>query len=123
MSRRQIANLESHIVVEEGDVYGLMNELDKVQLANGKSQIANREDKIDFFSSIQKLARGNLQTQLSVLEKLLNSEDAGKVFNILAYSVDAERQVKMADYDVAVKSGKLEYEEVLLTYLLDSSIL
>ena len=128
VGKRHIAHSAWHMAVGEGDVYGLINELDKVELVSTSGVgiatpvLRGRNDdsnKIDFFSAIQRLAKGNLQTQLPVLERLLNNEDAGKIFNILAYSVDAEKQVKMADYDVAVKSGKLEYEEALLNFVLN----
>ena len=122
-----ISNYQHLIINFVGDCYGLINELDKMELggveiatsvARGDLPRNYGTNKIDFFSAIQRLARENLQTQLPVLERLLDNEDPGKVFNVLAYSVDSNKQVRMADYDVAVKSGKLEYEEVLLDFVL-----
>jgi len=40
-------------------------------------------------------------------------DPAAKIFNILAAQA-GEKIPRMADYDIAVKSGKLDYEEVLL---------
>ena len=47
--------------------------------------------------------------------------DPAMIFNISAASpyLTKEQKVKMADYDVAIKSGKLEYNEVLLSMMLE----
>lgn len=60
------------------------------------------------FCSFSRAAR------LAALEKLFRGRhDAGMVFNRLAYR-DARKVPVFADYDVLVKSGKLDYEEALL---------
>ncbi|TSC96136.1 MAG: hypothetical protein Athens101426_490 [Parcubacteria group bacterium Athens1014_26] len=54
--------------------------------------------------------------RLAALEEFLSrSQEPAMIFNMIAvspYGSPAWKQ-KMADYDVAIKSGKLEYEEVL----------
>lgn len=110
-------SLKILINVPEGDCLQLINELDKAELSTLKVQ-EFKNLKIDFFSSIQQIAKGDLKAKLSNLEILLENDDPAKVFNLLAYSVRPEEQIKMADYDVAVKSGKLEYEEALLDFIL-----
>jgi len=61
---------------------------------------------------------------LVALEIILSDrkDDPARVFNSLAYRLGSEGEARLyADYDVAVKSGKLEYEEVLLELALGVS--
>ena len=59
-----------------------------------------------------------MRTRLAALETLLVSGDPPpKIFNILA-SQWREKTHQMAEYDFAVKSGKLEYDDVLLALVL-----
>ncbi len=92
-----------------GDTWGLVNEIDRLALG-GSPQSVLKE--VDFFSSINNFSRsGSAASRLPTLERLLYSEDSAKVFNVLA-SISPKKSL-MANYDVAIKSGKLEYEEVL----------
>ena len=64
------------------------------------------------------MAHGDLQTKISTLERLLAEKgDGAKIFNVLAYQ-KKEHIVQFADYDVAIKSGKIDYEEALLDFVL-----
>ena len=76
-----------------------------------------------FFSQLYALS-GNrpLKQKIVSLEVLLNSEEPAKIFNILAASSrNQPAEIKrFADYDVAVKSGKIDYEEALLDLCLFS---
>ena len=59
--------------------------------------------------------------RLIALEKLIGErgDDPARIFNGLAYQLkNAEEAQMYADYDIAVKAGKLEYEEVLLAIAL-----
>ena len=59
--------------------------------------------------------------KLGLLEKPFPSEkEATYIFNSLAYIAKGKDIVRMADYDVAVKSGNLEYEEALLDFVLSA---
>ena len=98
-----------------GNSWAAVNELEKIHLSGGKykSEIRN----IDFFPALSAISRG----KLSALERLfLQKEDAAKIFNILAaYMTNrGERVMEFADYDIAVKSGKLDYETALLDFCL-----
>ncbi|HEY4500086.1 MAG TPA: hypothetical protein VJH70_03135 [Candidatus Paceibacterota bacterium] len=107
-----------------GDTWGIVTELDKIALM-GKSVITkiflekhlDEAAPINIFNALNQFRDGrDMGARLATLEKLLiNSEDPGKLFNILAISPysDSTWKQKMADYDTAIKSGKLEYEEVL----------
>jgi DNA polymerase III delta subunit len=60
----------------------------------------------------------DMRSRLSTLERLLAMNDApAKIFNILA-SQWREKTPQMAEFDFAVKSGKLEYEEALVDLVL-----
>ena len=106
------------ISVYQGDCLAVVNELDKRALA--ANAVINAPDQLmAFFPAIQALARRDASKKFTALEQLLYNEDVGRVFNILAYSVSGKDQLKMADYDAAVKSGKLDYEEALLDFLIN----
>jgi DNA polymerase III delta subunit len=61
----------------------------------------------------------NWAEKMALLEGLfLQKKEAAYVFNSLAYIAKGKDIVRMADYDVAVKSGNMEYEEALLEFIL-----
>jgi DNA polymerase III delta subunit len=113
--------------------WGVVTELDKISLFGRKLVDVGDLQKIgDFYKSpnvfnfiglffkTYKSYRSNRTYEqrlaLKNLESLfLSHEEPKKIFNILA-SMSRSRELinKLADYDVAVKSGKLDYEEVLL---------
>lgn len=111
----------------QGDSWGLINELDKLSLFDrkffGVDDLKNLIDyyrpisSSDFFSRIKNFSFSRSLTQkMENLEILLKDEDPAKIFNFLA-SFSSNQPVliqRFADYDAAVKSGKMEYEEVLL---------
>ncbi len=98
------------------DIWFAVNELDKLALG-GKPEHDFAYP--NFFSLLQRLKKSALASRLSALSFLLCSEEPAAVFNIMASQVDGDLKTKMADYDVAIKSGKLEYEEALLDLALN----
>ncbi len=116
-----------------GDNWGLINELDKLSLFDSISFDSNRlKNLIDdfrplatdqFFGQLYALSVNRpLKQKIIGLEVLLNNEEPAKIFNILAASSrNQPAEIKrFADYDVAVKSGKIDYEEALLNLCLFS---
>ncbi len=98
------------------DTWGLVNEIERLALGGNPETVLREQD---FFSAISQLEYGKAASaKLPILERLMNSEDPAKIFNILAAM--ARNKNKMADYDLAIKSGKLEYEEVLTDLALSS---
>lgn len=125
---RGLAMDESAISMLEGafggDMWGLITELDKFSLLGSKKITGKMcakilaPDKGDFMALIRRLAFGAGKEKLSALECLLGERsDAAKVFHVLSYQ-KKEHALLFADYDVAVKSGKVDYEEVLLDWVL-----
>ncbi len=106
------------------DTWGLVTELRVASLAGKVSGRLENDtmERGNIFNKISELRRGNLRITLPVLERLLDSEDAAKIFNLLAYQVGVNEKVKFADYDVMIKSGKMDYEEALLGYVIESSV-
>ncbi len=106
-----------------GDSWGLATEIEK--LASFAPKITARElDRFDleaapaYWPLIMGVRHAELRKRLAALETLFMIGDpAPKIFNILAAQW-RERTRDMAEYDVAVKSGKLEYDEALLALVL-----
>lgn len=102
------------------DMWGIVTELEKMSFS-GNVSVEERVQS-NFFFLTQRLKGGRTVAERMVaLERLMSEqkEDAGRVFNSLAFKLSNGRQARQyADYDVAVKSGKSDYEEVLLSIAL-----
>ncbi len=103
-----------------GDSWGAIQELEKLALLKpmpiSLAVLKNCGVQVegDFFSYISGWFRKPVPGRLLNLEKLLASKnDPAKVFNVLAYQ-DSNMLRRFADYDVEIKSGRLEYDEALL---------
>jgi DNA polymerase III delta subunit len=112
-------------MVYQGSSWALVTELQKLSSFNagsgaGKTIEKNDLDFLDleaapnYWALLNGLKNYDPRIRLSTLEKLFSINDpAPKIFNILAAQA-GEKIPRMAEYDLAVKSGKLDYEEVLL---------
>ena len=104
------------------DLWGLSTEIEKIALggAAGKTGTVG-----DFYGLVGSLKYGgDLKRKIISLEKLLDGrgDDAAYVFNMLGFGLKETSQLrKLAGYDLSVKRGGLEYEEVLLDYILSST--
>jgi DNA polymerase III delta subunit len=111
----------------KGDSWGLINELDKLSLLSQKDPIDTQDLKKigdypyqspNIFTFINAIIRNwSLSQRITTLEKLfIGQEEPVKIFNILASLNWLPKKLlqKLADYDVMVKSGKMDYEEVLV---------
>ncbi len=109
--------------VYAGNSWGLITELAK--LAAFKSRIARQDlDTLDlevspiYWPTLMGTRSPDVRNRLFALETLIAIGDPpAKIFNILA-SQWREKTNEMAEYDFAVKSGKLEYDDALLALLL-----
>ena len=97
------------------DTWTIVTELDKMAL-NGSPTL--RKPKADFFMLTNTLKGSrDIRQKLVALEFILSDrkDDAARVFNSLSYRLNSKQEAAtLAAYDVAVKSGKLDYEEVLV---------
>lgn len=111
----------------EGDIWGLVNELGKISLFSAKKQIDTADligigdygykspDIFSFMSAVIK--NWPLPQKVVELEKLfIAGEEPLKIFNIMASLKWLPKDLirKVADYDVMMKSGKVDCEEVLV---------
>jgi len=126
-SRNLIFDLESRdflLLAYAGDSWGLIQELDLLALLDEKTitkklldNYASITSPLDIFSLLGDFVYSQrVSERLSALEILFDhSEDPVKIFNMLgAMMRTSAEKIKMADYDAAIKSGKLEYPEALL---------
>jgi len=115
--------------VYNGDSWGLATELDKLSLFDERDitlSILKKHLQAAFSVNVFNEIRGlnysrDFGERLGILEKLFSSgADSGKLFNLAAAFMNSpESKIKAADYDVAVKSGKLEYEEALISLVIE----
>ena len=94
------------------DNWGIVTELDKLALGGSVTQSLPQASLFQMLFKLQK--RFPLNVRMSTLEKLLVDEDSAKIFNLLAYQKNVAARDVFANYDVLVKSGKLDYEAVLI---------
>ncbi|MST04344.1 MAG: hypothetical protein EXS49_02140 [Candidatus Pacebacteria bacterium] len=110
------ANIEEVAEIFEGKTFEAMMELERISLGE-KSDTKTIIP--EFFPLIQKLKNGrSVSEKIVTLEYLLINNDSAKIFNILSSLMGPKTKPIMADYDIAVKSGKLEYDEAILYYCL-----
>lgn len=112
------------------NTWDMISELDKLALLDEKKITKKILEKhidalpvVDIFSHLNKIrASRDVGGKLALLEDLLSgNNDPAMIFNMTAASpyLDKTQKIKMADYDAAVKTGKLEYDEVLLSMMLE----
>lgn len=105
--------------IYQWNTWGLETELEKLAGCKGAVSLKVLESLDlellpDYWSVFNGLRSADLNKRLWALEKMFcKNEPAPKIFNILA-SQWREKIPQFAAYDLAVKSGKLEYEEILL---------
>ncbi len=104
------------------NLWGIITELDALALEKkGAHETLEDHDLLhaDFFGLIRMLRPGApLPQLLPALEILLDRDDPAKIFNMLAALASPNEKPLYADYDIAVKSGKLDYDTALLDAVL-----
>ncbi len=107
----------------ENDTWRMATELDRLASKGGVISIndlnsLDGQTVFNLWGALNQLRGSVLSQRLYTLEKIfMNQEPAAKIFNIMAAQAGGETP-RFAEYDVAIKSGKLEYEEVLLDFVL-----
>ncbi len=112
--------------VYKGNTWGLVTELDK--LSNFKQGAITKKDlegldlevAPNYWAILNSLKSREIRNRLWALEKMLAMGDPPpKIFNILA-SQWKEKIPAMAEYDLKIKSGKLDYEEAILDLVISN---
>lgn len=106
----------------------VVNELEKLYLANLSQpiKVANLINIVDWPSTEQLFitVRRFLQTKdekkkVIIMDRLLSDgDDPAYVFNMIAYQSKGSKALEMADMDVMIKSGKIDYESAILKLVL-----
>lgn len=122
------------IKIFKNDTWGLVTELEKLELLyspakDKKISAKDLENLITYFEEpalfqfIDAVSKNkHFSQKIFNLENLiLNKEDGAKIFNIFATRpfLNFETIKALADYDVLVKSGKLDYELALFDMILN----
>lgn len=98
------------------DIWAIVTELDKLALMSKRE--LPRAASSDYFKTINAFRGGKtVKDRILNLETLLSDrgDEPAKVFNMLGFGFASSELINMlADYDVMIKSGKLDYEEALL---------
>lgn len=118
------ADIKALISSFSGDLWAVSSELDKLSSAKTRDFPDAGTEGPSYFELLNALKSARIrEKKLIALEIILYKlkEDPARVFNGLAYSAPRGTSPElwfsvMADYDVAVKSGKMDYEEALLDF-------
>ncbi|MFH0806622.1 MAG: hypothetical protein V1885_02785 [Candidatus Brennerbacteria bacterium] len=107
------------------------SELDRIALASFPSPVTRENlerltawlPSEELYSGLRPVYAGvSPLERLTALERLfLGPEPAARIFNTVAYAISGASVVALAAYDIAVKSGKLEYEEALTDFAVSAS--
>ncbi len=113
--------------VYQGNTWGIITELQKLAgFASKDGAVIDKKDlnafdleiAPNYWGLMNGLKSYDLKNRLYAFESMLALGDpAAKIFNILA-SQWQEKIPHMAEYDLAVKSGKVDYEEALVDLLI-----
>ena len=107
-----------------GDLWAIDSELDKLAVAQNRDLSGLASSGPSYFEALNAFKYAKTRDKkLIALETLLYKlkEDPARVFNGIAYfapkGFSSEKWFEiMADYDIAVKSGRMGYEEALLDF-------
>lgn len=123
--------LSSYIASSKEKSWLVVNELEKLNLAllpqpislvNLRHIIRFEKKEALFTTAINILKKRDFHNGLVLLEKMfLQKEAPAYIFNSLCFAAGGENALRLADYDVSVKSGGLEYEEALTDFVLQAS--
>ena len=112
--------------IYQGDTWGVITELQKLAGFAEDGAVIDKKDlnvfdleiAPNYWGLMNGLKSYDLKNRLYAFESMLALGDpAAKIFNILA-SQWQEKIPHMAEYDLAVKSGKVDYEEALVDLLI-----
>lgn len=104
----------------QGDSWRFATEMQKLAGRKDKAiEVADLarfglEETPDIWQALMRFKKSSASARLAILDSAFhNSEPAAKLFNILS-SVWQENTPRFAEYDLAIKTGKIDYEEALV---------
>lgn len=109
----------SWLTHQELEKISLLNFPEPISLSDLKKAINWTAKEVVFRTVNRFLGPSKFQEKLAYLEKLfLQKEAPAYIFNSLSYRASGRAAVKLADYDISIKSGGLDYEEALTDFLI-----
>lgn len=109
----------SWVAINELEKISLLGPVQPVKLDDLKKIIVSASNDEVFKAARQIMWSRDWVQKIRVLERLLlQKKEAAYIFNSLAFLAKGREIIKMADYDVSIKSGNLDYEEALLDFIL-----
>lgn len=103
-----------------GDVAAIATELDMLSLIPAGEQKAVLQgygrEAFDFFGMMRNVGNNVPEQKVPIIFRMGLHEDAGKIFNILSAFVSGEKKRLMADHDIAIKTGLLDYDLALTDF-------
>lgn len=111
----------------KGKSWAAVNALDMISLGNFKKTIPLDDIKVFFRIGFEEeayrmaqdfLLGGRWEAKLAVLERAFHGVADAHFFNSLGFQARGMDAMALANYDIAVKSGNLEYEEALTSFAL-----
>jgi DNA polymerase III delta subunit len=112
----------SVLAVRELEKLYLLGLRGEIQLTRLQTAIRFEKKEAVWRAASAILGRGSVGRKLGVLERvLLQREAPSYVFNSLGFQARDRQALRLADYDISLKSGGLEYEEALTDFILSSS--
>ncbi len=110
--------------IYQNNTWGLITELEKLSNLGSRHITKSDLERLslealpNYWAVLAGLRGYDISSRLSALDQLFSqNEPPPKIFNILA-SQWREKTPEMAEYDLMVKSGKLEYEEALVDLII-----
>lgn len=115
-------DIKSLISTYNGDLWAIKSELDKLSSVSNFEDMIQKKEEFNYFEllNVFKFAKTREKKIISLEIMLCKlKEDPARIFNSLAYyppkGINKETWFTiMANYDIAVKSGKMDYEDALL---------
>lgn len=110
---------KSWVAVQELDKFALAGFPSPISLGSARAIIYWRERGEVYILARRILETSDKKKKISFLETLfLEKADPAYIFNSLAFQARGENAIELADYDVSIKSGGLDYEEALTEFVI-----
>lgn len=125
-----LRTLVSILGVLENKSWVVVSEIEKLALLGIRrvssediKEYMNFASKNVVYEETRKILRTrNFSDGLVILERLVSSNEAPSyIFNSLGFQALGEDAIRLAEYDVKIKNGALEYEEALLDFILSKN--
>ncbi len=110
---------KSWVAAQELDKFALAGFPSPISLGSARAIIYWRERGEVYVLARRILETSDKKKKISFLETLfMEKADPAYIFNSLAFQARGENAIELADYDISIKSGGLDYEEALTEFVI-----